>query len=310
MKLLRTLAVSAFTASLLAACGGPADVPSFTLPGERFYPESLTVSSDGTLFVGSLGTGQVSKFAPGATTPTAFVAAGGEVKNVSGVFADDATSTLYLCAVDLSNLGAPPSIRAYDLKSGAAKGSYVFPSSAFCNDMTVDSKGNLYATDSFGKIFRLPKGGSALSVWSSDALLAPSSESGFGADGIAFDGQGNLYVNTYSDGRLLRLPINADGSAGAAKQLTVSQAISLPDGMRMLDANTLITVEGTGKLTKLALSGDSATVTVLDSTLDSPTSVVKYGNNYYVTEGQLGHLFGFESGPPTTPFSVKRVAAR
>jgi len=313
MKLIRRLAVSAFTATatLLAACGGgPADVPSFTLPGDRFYPESLTITSDGTLFVGSLGTGQVVKIAPGATTPTAFVASGGEVKNVSGVYADDATSTLFLCAVDIANLGTPPSLRAYDLKSGAAKGNYVFPSPAFCNDMTVDAKGNLYVADSFGKIYRLAKGASSLTVWSTEPLLAASSENGFGADGIAFDGQSNLYVNTYSDGRLLRFPINADGSAGTAKQLTVSQPLGLPDGMRMLDANTLVTVEGTGKLTRLALSGDSATATVLASDLDSPTSVVKYGNNYYVTEGQLGHLFGFESGPPTTPFSVKRVAVK
>ena len=44
------------------------------LPGDRYYPESLDVAADGTLFVGSLALGEVVKFAPGGDAPTVFVA--------------------------------------------------------------------------------------------------------------------------------------------------------------------------------------------------------------------------------------------
>jgi hypothetical protein len=37
--------------------------------------------------------------------------------------------------------------------------------------------------------------------------------------------------------------------------------------------------------------------------------VVKYGNFDYVSEGQLGHLFGTIAAPPNLPFEVQRVAA-
>jgi sugar lactone lactonase YvrE len=302
--------VALLAASFLAACGGgPADVPTFSIPVDAYYPESLTITSDGTLLVGSLGTGQVVKFAPGATTHSTFVAPGGDLKNASGVFADDAGGLLYVCSVNLADLSAPPSVRTYDLKSGAAKGNYPFPASAFCNDFGLDGTGNLYATDSFGKIYKLAKGGTQLELWNSDPLLAPSQSGGFGADGIVFDGKGNLYVNTYSDARLLKIPIKADGTAGPVTQIQVGTQLALLDGMRLLDANTLVVVEGVGKLTKLSLSGTSATATQLAGNLDTPTGVVKFGNYYYVSEGQLDHLFGYDSNPPTKPFSLKRIAA-
>lgn len=298
-------------ASLLGACGGgPADVASFQLPGDKYYPESLTVAADGTLFVGSLATGEVVKFAPGATEATVIVAAGGDIKNAAGVFADDASNTLFVCANDFSGASVP-SVRTYDLKTGAPKAKIDFPSGGVCNDFSTDAKDNLYVADSSGKIYLLAKGASSLQVWSSDPLLVPSETGGFGADGIAFDGKSNFYVNTFSDNRLLRIPVNADGSAGAAVQLQTNQSLNSPDGMRALDANTLVVVEGgANRLTKLAISGNSATATVINDQVNTPTSVVKFGDYYYVTEGQLPHFLGYVSGPPTTPFTVRRVSAK
>ena len=232
----------------------------------------------------------------------------GVVRSVAGVLVDDDSSLLYVCDNDLSptNPGLPV-VRSFRLQDGAPVASYPFAAGGFCNDLAFDGQKNLFVADSAGKIHRLEKGGSTLAVWSSAPLLAPSSPQGYGADGIVWDGASSLYVNTFSDSRLLRFPINADGSAGTPVSLTVTPALSSPDGMRLIDGNTLLLVEGAGRLTRVAVSGATASATVLKDQLNGPTSVVRYDQAAWITEGQLGHLFGSIAGPPSAPFLVRRV---
>ena len=174
--------------------------------------------------------------------------------------------------------------------------------------------------DSAGKIHRLEKGGSTLAVWSSAPLLAPSSPQGYGADGIVWDGKDGLYVNTFSSSTLLRFPINADGSAGTPSPIRVSPALSSPDGMRLLDASTLLVVEGAGRLTRVAVSGTTATATVLKDGLNSPTSVAHYGGYGWelvvskdgevlaeVVDYQLSQQFILKGLPPGTYSLTARV---
>lgn len=90
----------------------------------------------------------------------------------------------------------------------------------------------------------------------------------------------------------------------------MTPALSSPDGMRLLNQNTLVVVEnipGTGRLTRLALNvaGKTAAGTVLSNRLDSPTSLVKVGISYWVAEGQLDQLFG--PMKPDLPFYVRRL---
>jgi sugar lactone lactonase YvrE len=312
----------------ISACGGEAqdepaaaaadevmDAPSsdgrskasqLVLPGDRYFPESLSAAADGTLFVGSAATGQVVRFAPESTTPVTFLP-GGAPDIVTGVLADSGSSTLYLCAVDLTVQPPASELRTYDLDTALPKASYSFGGPAFCNDLAFDEAGNLFVTDSLGRVLQLPRGGSTLGVWKSDDLLVPSSAAGLGADGIVVDGR-NVYVSAFSDSRLIRIPINEDGTAGTAVQLTVTPALQGPDAMRRLRSNTLVVVEGfAGNLTKIVVSGGTATAQVVRSGFKGPTSVVKSGSSYWVTEGQLSHLL--DNTSPVLPFLVKRVPA-
>jgi streptogramin lyase len=300
---------------LLPACGGDEPTPpvQLQLPGDQYYPESVTAAPDGTLYVGSLATGQVVAFAPGETTATVFLP-GGDPKGVTGMFADTTSETLFLCAVDITQLlsQTPPSseVRAYDLKTAELKGTYPFPEPGFCNDFARDNRGPLFITDSLGRIYQLAEGATSLTLWSNDPQLGPSAPTGFGADGLALDGAGNVYVNTFSDGRLIRIPISDDGSAGDAVEIEVSPALSGPDAMRMIGANTLLVVDGnTGQLVRVALSGARGTATVVRDGLNMPTSVAITESTYWVTEGQVGVLFGLVAGPPALPFVVTPVPA-
>jgi sugar lactone lactonase YvrE len=297
--------------SMTVACGatGPANVAELTLPGNNYYPESLNIAADGSLFVGSLATGQVVKFAPGSTNAEVFVPTG-TINAVAGVLTDNTGGALYICADDLSTQNpALPAVRSYRLADGTPLATYPFPSAGFCNDMAFDGQHNLYVTDSGGKIYKLPNGGTALSLWSSDPSLAPPTPQGFGADGIVWDGQSSLYVGTFNNNTLLRFPINADGSAGTPVNITVTPTLNAPDGIRLLNANTLLLVEGgAGNLTQVAINGNTATATVLQNGLNGPTSVAMFGGYGWVSEGQLGHFLGTISGPPSTPFLVRRFA--
>lgn len=149
------------------------------IPGQRVFPESLTSSADGAVYVGSIGARTLYRAAPGATAATVWVAPGAAAPaGYLGVFADDRSHTLWACALPLASAGGAPAVpatlHAFDLSSGAAKGHYPLPTAgAVCNDIAVGADGVIYATDTVNlQVLRLKKGGAALEVWAEGAALA------------------------------------------------------------------------------------------------------------------------------------------
>src|SRR5579859_1387276 len=107
---------------------GAPPLTEITLPGTRIFPESITSTSDGTLYVGSLGHGNVSRIAAGTATVEEWIKPGtGGLNQVLGVFADEKGKTLWVCSNNLANKGEATSVKAFDLKSGALKGTYTLP---------------------------------------------------------------------------------------------------------------------------------------------------------------------------------------
>ena len=107
----------------------------------RFFPEGTTVDKTGTFYMGSMYEGSIYKAAAGAKEAEPFIKAGENgLVSVLGLYADDATNTLWACSSDAGNgklTGtAPVAVKAFDLQTGAAKGSYDFPGGGFCNDLT------------------------------------------------------------------------------------------------------------------------------------------------------------------------------
>src|SRR5258707_11155587 len=132
-------------------------IESIPLPGTKAFPESITSTSDGALFVGRLGDGGIVRVNPRSAERTVFVRPGAlGSRSILGVFADEASSTLWACSNDLSALGGPATggdtgsaLKGFDLETGAGKRSVSLPGAhAFCNDITVDKEGSVYVTDS------------------------------------------------------------------------------------------------------------------------------------------------------------------
>ncbi|MGH7489526.1 MAG: hypothetical protein ACRENK_09910 [Gemmatimonadaceae bacterium] len=163
-------------------------------------------------------------------------------------------------------------LRSLDLKSGAAKGTYPFPpNGGICNDIAIAADGSAYVSESFGgRIHRLKSGASQLEVWASDQQLQV-------IDGLLLLADGSLYVNNFATGKLFRIPVNSDGSAGAVQPIETSIPLVKPDGLRTVGPRTLIQAEGQERVTELTINGDRAEVRVLRDGLAAATGVTLIG---------------------------------
>jgi streptogramin lyase len=295
------LAALALSTSLVACTDDATPQPEMlALPGSAYYPESLTADTHGTLYVGSLTTGQVVAFDNGKTEPRTVLEAGGHsVTGEAGVVVHD--DMLWMCSID-PTFQHPTSIRSFGL-DGTPVAEYPLDSSQFCNDIAFDADDNLYATDSFSGNILTVAGGTA-TTFVQDPRFVPATQGAFGLDGIAFDGHGALYVNKLDTGNLFKVDI----ATKAITEIAVTPPLAGPDGMRIVDDHTLLVIEGqAGRLSRVAISGSTATATPLATDLDQPTSVVQARGAAWVSEGQLGRLLSKPPQAPTLPFAVRRV---
>jgi hypothetical protein len=253
---------------------------------------------------------QIYKIAPDATMAQPFIAPGtGGIKRVFGVFADDGTGTLWACSND-TNPGppggptGPSALHGFDLASGAPKANHALPANSFCNDAAVGPNGDVYVSDTSGmQVLRLPKGGKALEVWSpAGAFGAP----GGVLDGVAVAG-GRVVVGTLATSKLFAVEIGADGKAGKVTELKLSAPVTAPDGIRAWDKDLLAT-DGTGKIQRIAISGDTGTVTTLKEGLEGVVAVTVSGKAIYALEGQLAIFFTPPGGQAPAEKPYRAVA--
>jgi streptogramin lyase len=206
---------------------------------------------------------------------------------VLGVFADEPAGTLWVCASATGGRGGAPvvgetALKAFSLKDASFKASYPFPNGGLCNDIAVAKDGTVYATGTTGaRVLRLKKGASSFDAWAADAMLLGT------VDGVALLADGNVYVNSVGQGTLLRIPVKADGSAGAITKLETSRPLTQPDGMRSVGSKTMLLVEGAGRLDEVTINGDKAEIKVLREGLTGPTAVTVAGGMAYVAEARL-----------------------
>jgi len=296
---------------------GIQEVESIPVPGANAFPESITSTADGALFVGRLGEGGIVRVEPRTAESTVFVHPGAlGSRSILGVFADEASNTLWACSNDLSALGGAATgrdtasaLKGFDLKTGVGKRSVSLPSShAFCNDITVDAKGSVYITDSaHPTILKLSPGATAFEAFASSQQFLPPPGGGGGLDGIAFGSDGNLYVTTYAAGELFRIDIER----GRARRVTKLQGppLAFPDALRPFGERSFLLVEGAGTLDRVDIEGDAFTIAPIHGGFRGPTSVTRLDSTAWVSEGQLSFFFDrpHKSQLPTLPFRIYAV---
>jgi hypothetical protein len=102
---------------------------------------------------------------------------------------------------------------------------------------------------------------------------------------------------------------SARTAAGAITELTPSQPLDHPDGMRKLGQNSFLMIEGGGRLDKITVDGDNAKIEVLQDGMKVPVSVWQVGDIAWALEGQLDVLFDpAKKGSKPEPFRAVAVS--
>jgi hypothetical protein len=131
-------------------------------------------------------------------------------------------------------------------------------------------------------------------------------------DGISVLGN-RVVANTLATSKLFSVPIQSDGKAGTVVEVKLDRDISRPDGMRSFGKSDVLIIEGGsgGRLSRIALSGDTGKVTTLkEGYPDGPVAVTVVGTTAYVLEGQLMAMMRRpgDTSPPPDPKPFKATA--
>ncbi len=300
-------------ASNASGAARPSDPTAINIPGERIFPESITSSADGRIFIGSVGTRQVFSVDPGGDTAAPWVKANDDPSlSVFGVLADSRAQTLWACLANVpgaQGAQALSALHAYALDTGKLKASYTLPMhNAQCNDIAVAADGTVYVTDSGNmQIDRLKPGGRTLQPWVGQGQFGGKDDV---LDGISVLGD-RVIVNVLVTNKIFIVPVIAGGSAGKPILVKLDRPVEQPDGMRAFDANRVLLIEsgGAGRLSLLTLHGGMGQLkTLKEGFSGGPVSVTVATNNAFVIEGQLNSLFNPDKANQTlAPFRATAV---
>ncbi len=266
---------------LSALLAGTATAATVTVPAKS-QPESITLAPNGDVILGSASSPKIYRAKKGVATAEVFIDISAEDANATflGVLADGPTNTLWACQI-VNTPGNPnrhSSLRAFDLNTGAAKLRWALPGETnLCNDFTVGPDKALYIADtSSSKIWRLKPGASEAELLTEDRAL-------YGIDGITFIGD-TLYANNVFSNNLYRVPMDASGKAGKPVDIWMDKPVKSPDGMRAANGKLFMTENAAGKVDMVTINGDTATVTVLQEGLGTPTAVEPAGGMLWMGE--------------------------
>jgi sugar lactone lactonase YvrE len=310
------------------AVGGGGDIIETRTKG--FFPEGVTVDADGNFYIGSMNLGLIHRAASGAAASSAFIEPDAEngLVSVIGLLADDTNGVLYVCSSDAGNSeqagDAQAAIKAFELADGTFIASYEWPEysgtpwtsevpngvNGFCNDMTLDAAGNLYATDSwYPRILRLPAGGTELEEWLVDTGGTLPAADPWHLNGIDIDRSTNtLYAVENHPGALFSIPILNNGNAGAVTKIQTQRPVYMPDGLKVIGDGLLAMAEGqTSGMAVVEISGNEGFVRRISTGLDGVATFAMVGGSAWLVENQGDHFWGGD-GKETKPFRLVEIS--
>jgi hypothetical protein len=289
-KFVTAMALTLFGACMCtSALGQP--VTTITMPDPNTFPENVTVLGDGTVVIGAMLQHYIYRARPGQAMAERWIDLTTVGSASWGLMADNSRNNLWVCttAFTLPAKITPAikeritSLRAFDTRTGAAKGVWPLlnPTNS-CNDMTIAADGTVYVSDiANGQVQRLKPGAAALEPW----LQVPEL---LNVDGIAFVGT-MLYANNVSTGKLYRIPVNADGSAGTVVEIKLSQPLEGPDGMRAQNGKMYVAENRANRISEITFTGDTGTVRVLKGGYVTATGVQPAGDVIWVQESKQNY---------------------
>ena len=304
------LLTAVLLAGTLAACApepAPPEVTSYTLPGDRVFPEGVAYragsknfyvgsTTDGTIFKGTLGKKDTEVLLPPAA----------ERPSAIGMKVDE-NGLLYVAG------GASGKIFVYDTATKALVKAFDTPvaTARFINDVALTAEG-AYFTDSnrpiLFRVARTAAGVGELTPWLDFTGTALTYQPGFNLNGIAATTDGRYLIVVQSNtGKLFRITV-------ADKTVTEIDlgggTVMSGDGI-LLNGQTLYVVRNSATLiAPVTLSAEFSSGTLgtpfSDASLRFPTTIAQNGNRLLVVNSQFNKRG--EGATPELPFTVSNIA--
>jgi len=238
-------------------------------------PESVVIDHQGNKFISMSLTGEIRKIAVDGTQSTHALLPNGVFSFTppdppnGGMTAmaldNDGTIYVNLVASDPANRGvwavAP---------NGSIRMLAQLPANALPNGI-ARRHDVLYIADSvLGVVWKVPTGGGAATVWVDDPLLKPIIPGLPGANGLQIF-HNEVYVANSSQGSIVAIEINPDGTAGAIR--IHATGVPCDDFAFDLQGNLYATTDPFNTLLRVAPDGSITTLLTAADGLDGPTAV-------------------------------------
>jgi sugar lactone lactonase YvrE len=266
-----------------------ADVVAHFQPALGQLPEGLAVR-DGTTYAGFAPASTVVAIDGGgsattyATVPTTF---GGSKGYTLGLVFDPA-GNLYVAQASFDP-SVVPGIYRIPAGGGSATAPWASaPTMTFPNGFSFAADGSLFVADSTGAVFKIDAAGN-VATWKTDPVLVGDPTAcpdllsiSIGANGIVATAT-DVWVTNTDHGALVRIPIEADGTAGAATAVVEDCSLAGADGLALDgDGSFVVALNVQDKLARVGQDGH-VEVIASGGPLDFPASVVLDGDAIYAT---------------------------
>lgn len=325
-KPVRCASAALVMTTLLGACSTSSqrDMPGkITFERNNLYPEGIAWQKNtGAFLVSSLRQGEI-----GAVTPDGRyqkIVSDPELLSVIGIKYDGRQNRILACnshpgASAVPTAKAPGSVSqlmVFDAKSGQRIAAHDLAALRpgvphFCNDMTTDTEGNIYVTDSFVPIiYRVSPEGNASIFLEDPAFVSSDPGKAFALNGIVYHPDGYLLANHMALGKLFRIDLKTK----QVSEVALGKKLEGADGMALIDSGTLAVVKngltgGEKEVVRLASrdgwksASETGKAQVGDVT---PTTVALAGSDVYVIDARLSELFDGK-GPRSDRFSIHKA---
>lgn len=260
-----------------ASAGGHIETVVEFDAGAGELSEGVAVDKRGNVFASLSPLGQLVKIPAGTNDVVPFGSISGLGDGDIGLLglAVDAPGNVF--GAVFASSGTATGVWRFDRKTGAEELVPGTDAMVFPNSVAFDKRGTMYITDTIGgAVWRVPRGGTA-EEWVQSSLLEGNGSFGFGfpigANGIAVR-QNTVYVGVTEQGSIVTIPIQPDGSAGAAGVFATIPGAAV-DGLA-LDVHGNVYFANPVPSAIIMVSADGSTFeTVADDTnfLDGPASV-------------------------------------
>ncbi|ANQ52885.1 hypothetical protein MY04_05765 (plasmid) [Flammeovirga sp. MY04] len=286
----------------------------YVLSEKAYFPESFDYDEKNNQFIlGSLNKGEIGKLNP-VNGEYTVLAKNDDFVNITGIYTDEKNNRIIAAISDIG-VGEKSSINTvaslgklgfFDSKTGDLiklldlRKSVSVDNGIFLNDITMDKKGNIYVTNSFGnsEIFKV-NDNYKVSVLDVMKDLNANLSGELGVTGITYHQSTNsLIVGHSALGNLYAVPLSS------LKPYLLADNIESVDGIELLkDDELYITQNAVGKIKSFKLSVENKIIQakVKDSKsvgfTSYPTAVTSYkGQKIYALYSNLISLFMKKDG--------------